>query len=50
MNSGPVPQHPPTIFTIPSIAYALMLSANISGVSSYPPIAFGSPAFGYAWT
>lgn len=44
--SGVVPQHPPAIFNNPSSANFLILSANISGVSSYPPIAFGSPALG----
>jgi hypothetical protein len=48
--SGLVPQQPPTILSKPSSANPLIASANISGVSSYPPIALGRPAFGYAWT
>ena len=50
MYAGVVPQHPPTILTRPSIANYFIFSPKFSGVSSYPPIAFGSPAFGYACT
>ena len=50
MCSGVVPQQPPSMLTRPSSAKSLTLSANISGVSSYPPIALGRPALGYEWT
>ena len=44
--SGVVPQHPPTTFTRPASANSRSKPLVTSGVSSYPPNAFGSPAFG----
>ena len=46
MWSGVVPQHPPTMFTRPARANSPSRVLVISGVSSNPPNAFGSPAFG----
>ena len=46
MCAGVVPQHPPTTFTQPLAAKPWRSRAMISGVSSKPPKAFGSPAFG----
>ena len=46
MCSGVVPQHPPTRFTRPARANSPRSELVISGVSSKPPKALGSPAFG----
>ena len=46
MCAGFVPQQPPTKFTQPASAKARRSFAIDSGVSSKPPKAFGSPAFG----
>ena len=46
MCAGVVPQQPPTTFTIPATANSRSTLDVKSGVSSYPPISFGRPAFG----
>ncbi len=46
MWAGFVPQQPPTTLTHPASANARRSFAIDSGVSSKPPKAFGSPAFG----
>ncbi len=46
MWAGVVPQQPPTMFTSPDRANSSSIPAVSSGVSSYPPKAFGRPAFG----
>ena len=43
---GVVPQQPPTILTKPLSANSRNCAAMYSGLSSYPPKAFGKPAFG----
>ena len=50
MCSGVLPQQPPTTFSRPARANSPSTSAICSGVSSYSPNAFGSPAFGCADT
>ena len=50
MCSGVVPQHPPTKLTRPPSARSATAAAVSSGVSSYSPSSFGSPAFGTAPT
>ena len=50
MWSGVVPQQPPTRFNKPSLENSCSRSAICSGVSSYSPISFGSPALGYTNT
>ena len=44
--SGVVPQQPPTRLTSPAPANSSSTAAIWSGVSSYSPNAFGSPALG----
>ena len=46
MWCGVVPQQPPTTFSRPSRANWPRTSAICSGVSSYSPSSFGSPALG----
>mmetsp|Transcript_2251 Transcript_2251/g.5323 ORF Transcript_2251/g.5323 Transcript_2251/m.5323 type:complete len:213 (+) Transcript_2251:4847-5485(+) len=46
MCAGKVPQHPPTTFRRPFSANTVRSREKSAGVSSYPPIAFGNPAFG----
>ena len=46
MCSGVVPQQPPTMFSQPFAAQSPISPAMNSGVSSYSPNSFGSPAFG----
>ena len=46
MWSGVVPQQPPSMLTRPLSANRPSSPAVVSGVSSYSPKAFGSPAFG----
>ncbi len=46
MCSGVVPQHPPRRLTKPASARSLTSPPVVSGVSSYSPIALGSPALG----
>ena len=46
MWSGVVPQQPPTMLTSPAAANSPTTAAISSGVSSYSPKAFGSPALG----
>ena len=46
--SGVVPQQPPTIFRRSSFRNSSICFAVDSGVSSYSPNSFGSPAFGCA--
>ena len=48
MKSGVVPQQPPIMFTSPSFTISPILGAMLSAVSSYSPMALGSPALGYA--
>ena len=50
MCAGVVPQHPPTMLTIPLVANSPTTLAIWSGVSSYSPNALGSPAFGWVET
>ena len=50
MCAGVVPQHPPTKLTSPCSANSRSTWAMCSGVSSYWPNSFGSPAFGCALT
>ncbi len=50
MWAGVVPQHPPTMFKKPLAMNSSTTSAICSGVSSYSPNSFGSPAFGWAET
>ena len=42
-----MPQQPPTILTNPLSANSSKWEDIYSGLSSYPPNAFGNPAFGY---
>ena len=44
--SGVVPQQPPTTLTSPLSANSRRSELVVSGPSSYPPKALGSPAFG----
>ena len=44
--SGVVPQQPPRTLARPASANSPRMRLVISGISSYPPNAFGSPAFG----
>ena len=46
MCAGVVPQQPPTMFRNPASANSRRMPAVKAGVSSYPPISLGSPAFG----
>src|SRR5215210_4220002 len=46
MWSGVVPQQPPTMLSQPASAHSPISAAITSGVSSYSPNSFGSPAFG----
>ena len=46
MCAGVLPQQPPTMFSSPARAKSAMTLAMYSGVSSYSPKAFGSPALG----
>ena len=46
MWSGVVPQQPPTMFRKPASTKSDVTLAMCSGVSSYSPNSFGSPAFG----
>ncbi len=48
--SGVVPQQPPVILIKPLSANSFKKAAVCSGVSSYPPNAFGKPALGCAET
>ena len=50
MCAGVVPQHPPTMLSKPAAANSRNTLEVYSGVSSYPPISFGRPAFGYTLT
>ncbi|GAA3040865.1 hypothetical protein GCM10017559_81840 [Streptosporangium longisporum] len=47
MWAGEVPQHPPTMLTIPEVANSPSSAAVSSGFSSYPPNALGRPALGW---
>src|SRR5690606_7930821 len=46
MCSGVVPQQPPTMLTRPARAHSSIWAHICSGVSSYWPNSFGSPALG----
>ena len=46
MNSGVVPQHPPTMLTHPCSAKFCTMSLNSAAVASNPPIPSGMPALG----
>ena len=46
MCAGVVPQQPPTMLRKPLRAHSPSETESVSGVSSKPPKAFGSPAFG----
>ena len=46
MCAGVVPQQPPTTLTKPLCAQSVIRPDISAGVSSYSPIALGSPAFG----
>ena len=50
MCPGVVPQQPPTMLTVPASAISRIAAAVSSGASSYSPISFGRPAFGWQLT
>ena len=46
MNSGVVPQQPPTMFNQPFSAHSRTVFVNSTGLESNPPIPSGIPALG----